>query len=190
LYTLSGFYGLTPILRSCQRTRYCDGDPQYGGLHWEYRNTSEDPACKKLAEDPTEAVEQKTIVLTKKSSLLVYMAEQLRTLCTRSPRLYVQAKIHRDEAPLRLFDNTIEAPSYSFAEYLAGLLVSRLCKSVHHVKNSADLVPTLDTLRVSPKDILVSFDVVSLFTKVPLQDVQNPLSRHFEEHNLTLFTKF
>jgi hypothetical protein len=63
---------------------------------------------------------------------------------------------------------------------LAGLRGPRLGKSTYRVKNSEDIL-TLSTLRVNTNDILVSFDVTSLFTKVPKKDVLDFLSRLFDE---------
>jgi hypothetical protein len=59
--------------------------------------------------------------------------------------------------------STAGVPTYRFAKYLADLLGSTL-----HVKNSEVFIHTVDTLRVTPKDTLVTFHVVSLFAKVPI----------------------
>jgi hypothetical protein len=55
------------------------------------------------------------------------------------------------------------------------------------VKNPEDFAQTLDTLRVGPKDILVSVDVISLFTRLPLNNALDLLTRHFDENILKLF---
>jgi len=47
---------------------------------------------------------------------------------------------------------------------------SVVVNSPHHLSNSEDFVRTLGTLQVQPNDILVSFDVVSLFTGMPTRD--------------------
>jgi hypothetical protein len=46
---------------------------------------------------------------------------------------------------------------------------------------------TLGTLQVDPRDIMVSFDVVSLFTRVSIKNTMDLLGRHFEENILRLF---
>jgi retron-type reverse transcriptase len=50
-----------------------------------------------------------------------------------------------------------------------------------------EFVHTLGSLQVDPRDIMASFDVVSLFTRVPIKNTMDLLRRHFEEHILRLF---
>jgi hypothetical protein len=47
-------------------------------------------------------------------------------------------------------------------------------------------VHTLGSLQVDPHNIMVSFDVVSLFTRVPIKETMYLLG-HFEEDILRLF---
>jgi hypothetical protein len=44
-----------------------------------------------------------------------------------------------------------------------------------------EFIDTIHTLQAGPRDILVSFDVVSLFTMVPIEEALRLLSRHFDE---------
>jgi hypothetical protein len=53
-----------------------------------------------LAKDPTEAVERKTTLILKKSSLTEEIIQQLRPQGSRLPRLYGLPKIHKEGAPL------------------------------------------------------------------------------------------
>jgi hypothetical protein len=55
------------------------------------------------------------------------------------------------------------------------------------VKNSTEFINIIKSLRASPEDILVSFDVVSLFTMVPIFEALRLLSRHFDEDIPRLF---
>jgi hypothetical protein len=50
-----------------------------------------------------------------------------------------------------------------------------------------EYIDTIHTLRAGPRDILVSFDVISLFTMVPIEEALRLLSQHFGEAILRLF---
>jgi hypothetical protein len=50
-----------------------------------------------------------------------------------------------------------------------------------------EFINTITSLRAGPEDILVSFDVVSLFTMVPNVEALRLLSRHFDKGILRLF---
>ena len=57
-------------------------------------------------------------------------------------------------------------PTYELSKYLANIL-SPLQNNKYTVKNSASFVEKIRTMSVDPNEILVSFDVVSLFTCIP-----------------------
>ena len=110
-----------------------------------------------------------------------------QTQTSRPPRLYGLPKIHKEGFPLRPIVSNTGAPTYQLSKYLAGILSQLTGNSAHHVKNAFHFVRILESLRVQPEDLLVSFDVVSLFTNVPIVDSLEILSHHFEDDVLTLF---
>jgi hypothetical protein len=57
----------------------------------------------------------------------------------------------------------------------------------NHVKNSKEIVQVLGSLQVNTHDIMVSFDIESLFTKMPIRETTDLLRCHFEEDVLGLF---
>jgi hypothetical protein len=95
--------------------------------------------------------------------------------------------VHQEGIPLRPIVNNIGAPTYQLAKHLTGLLNQLTGNSTHHVKNSFHFIKILESLQVQPGDLMVSFDIVSLFTKVPVGDSLSLLSHHFENSTLALF---
>jgi len=75
----------------------------------------------------------------------------------------------------------IGAPTYQLAKHLTGFLNQPTGNSAHHVKNSVHFTQILDNLQVQPGDPMVSFDVVSLFTNVLVEDSLSLLSHHFTD---------
>jgi len=76
---------------------------------------------------------------------------------------YGLPKIHKENVPIRPIMSAIGSPTYELSKYLANIL-SPLQNNEYTVKNSASFVEKIRTLSVDPDEILVSFDVVSLFT--------------------------
>jgi hypothetical protein len=101
--------------------------------------------------------------------------------------MYGLPKIHREGAPLRPIVNTIGAPTYSSAQYLATQLGEYVGNSPRHVKDFTEFINIIKSLRAGPEGILFSFDVVSLFTMVPIVVAPRLLSRQFDEDILRLF---
>ena len=120
-----------------------------------------------------------TVVYKQKISSLLDDASCRRL--ARPPGLYGLPKIHKEVV------NNIGAPTYHLSKYLAGLLSQLTGNSAHHVKNSFHFVQILESLRVQPEDLMVSFDVVSLFTNVLIVDSLELLSHHFLDNVLALF---
>jgi hypothetical protein len=133
----------------------------------------EDKAYKKL---------KKTILLLNTSSISEEVYQQLRPQGSRPPRLYGLPKIHKQGAPLRPMVSTIGDSTYCLAKHLVDLLLgSHIGNSPHHVKNLTDFVCTLGSLCVGCQDIMVSFNVVLLLTKVTIRETMSLLGRHFED---------
>jgi len=94
--------------------------------------------------------------------------------------MYGLPKIHKEGIPLRPNVSNIGAPTYQLSKHLSGLIGQLTGKSAHHVKNSFHFNEILKTLKIKPGDLMVSFDVVSLFTKVPVEESLMLLSQHFK----------
>lgn len=59
--------------------------------------------------------------------------------------------------------------TYLISKYLSSLLKPHVEKTDAYVKNSPTLIPDLDSLILTASDLLVSLDLVSLYTNIPIQ---------------------
>jgi hypothetical protein len=62
-----------------------------------------------------------------------------------------------------------------------GLLSGHMGHSPPHVKYSIEFVHMLSLLQVHTRDKRVSFEIVSLFTRMPINETMDMLGHHFEE---------
>jgi hypothetical protein len=86
------------------------------------------------------------------------------------PHIYGLWKIHEEGIPLRPIVNTIGSPTYYLAKFLAKKLLPFACNTSSFVKNSTSFVEWTKNQEVKKEDILVSFDIISLYTKIPVYD--------------------
>jgi hypothetical protein len=87
-----------------------------------------------------------------------------------TPRIYGLPKIHKEGIPLRPIVNTIRSPTYELAKYVAKILGPLVGHTESFIKDSNNFINTIKNEKMKPNDTLISFDVVSLFTEIPLND--------------------
>ena len=93
--------------------------------------------------------------------------ERLHSSTGKIPLLYGLPKIHKPEIPLRPIVSFVNSPTYQSSKHLVSILTPLVGKSDSHMRNS-ELFSTFIAGQVLPSGtVLVSFDVISLFTNVP-----------------------
>nr|XP_054775285.1 uncharacterized protein LOC129283541 [Lytechinus pictus] len=126
----------------------------------------------KLNRDPTPAnerrINQQLLTLHRSEALPKALYFQLRSSSAKSPILFGQPKIHKPNTPLRPIISTRGSPCYNTARHLANILQPLVGQTQHHVTNSKHFIDVVSKTKIRPSDTLVSFDVVSLFTSVPV----------------------
>ena len=113
----------------------------------------------------------------------------LKSLSARgslTPRLYGLPKTHKPGIPLRPVLSMSGSPYHSLAQWLVGLLEpvrAKLCP--FSLKDTFEFVDLIESLDTSNK-VMTSFDVESLFTNVPLDEVLNIIHDYVLQKNLPI----
>ena len=84
------------------------------------------------------------------------------------PRFYGLPKVHKPGAPLRPIVASRGSITYELARHLAAILSPLVGNNGFALKNSAAMVKDLGEITLGDNDVLTSFDVTALFTKVPV----------------------
>ncbi|ERL94967.1 hypothetical protein D910_12239 [Dendroctonus ponderosae] len=102
----------------------------------------------------------------------------------KNQKHYGLPKIHKSDVPLRPIVSAIGSPTYDIAKYLTRLKIG---KTGSFIKDSSHFAQRLHSLSLAPGEILVSFDVVSLFTMVPIREAMEFIEREFPPGIAKLF---
>ncbi|XP_065369064.1 uncharacterized protein LOC135961492 [Calliphora vicina] len=91
----------------------------------------------------------------------------MTTQAAAAPELYGLPKIHKDGIPLRPISASMKLPCYSLSKYI-GTILRNIVSPKYNIQNSVELKRKLESVSLENDDIMVSFDVVSLFTNIPI----------------------
>ena len=91
----------------------------------------------------------------------------LTTHAAATTELYGLPKIHKENTPLRPISASMRVPCYRMSKYI-GRILRNIISPVYNIKNSIELKQRVNDEKLDEKEIMVSFDVVSLFTNIPI----------------------
>jgi len=97
------------------------------------------------------------------------MYKCLRSSDSVIPRIYCLPKIYKPNLPLRPIVLFVGSATYELSKFFKNILSPLVGNTVHTVRNSTEFVKMIEPVRISQCESQVSFDVVSLFTSVPLE---------------------
>jgi hypothetical protein len=113
-------------------------------------------------------------LLTKhKTALLSALKYKLPPYHSKPPHFYRLAEIHKPDIPLRPIVSYvyIDSPSYALEDFLHKILSPLVGNTDSFVKNSEHFIILIREINLQNEDYLVSFEVISLFTSLPVEEV-------------------
>ena len=126
-----------------------------------------------LKRDPTSALQRKlnsTLLILKKTNA-IDSQRYYRRWCSapQPPKLYGLPKQHKPGFPMRPIVSFCGSPTYQLSKYLTTILQPLTDKSRRKLQSTEDFINATKTLQIPDDYKIVSFNVKSLFTSIPLQ---------------------
>ena len=126
-----------------------------------------------LKRDPTPALQRKLnsklLQLKKADTIDIRRYNRLRCPVPQPAKLYGLPKLHKPNVPMRPIVSFCGSPTYELSKYLTTILKPLTDESRHKLQSTETFIDAIKTAQVPDDHKLVSFDVKSLFTSIPLQ---------------------
>lgn len=134
--------------------------------------------------DPTSSIQSKNNEIVKRLRRLDAINDRLendlmsrKALC---PRIYGQPKAHKAGLPLRPVVPNMTAPTYTLSKFVGQILQSSL-QSAYNIRDSYSFCDYINGITLPADYVLVSLDVVSLFTCIPFELVRRDVTFNWSD---------
>ena len=125
-----------------------------------------------LKRDPTPALQRKLnnklLTLKKTDKIDFRRYNRLRCSVPQPPKLYGLPKLHKPNIPMRPIVSFCGSPTYQLSKYLTNVLKPLTDESRHKLQSTENFIDAIMTIQIPDDHKLVSFDVKSLFSSIPL----------------------
>ena len=145
------------------------------------------PPFREVQKDPTRRNETRVNNCLKRlldrKAITKTTYDQLRVPVSgsRPPLFYGTVKIHKPDAPLRPIVSAVGSATYNMAKFISKHLNPYVRNSSSYLVNTRDFIQKLETTTIEDDENLVSFDVKSLFTSVPVDDAIDVINEVLKE---------
>lgn len=138
-----------------------------------------------LKKNPTKSYETKIekTLRKHKEHFLDKQRKRLTPHHSKTPHMYGLPKIHKQGVPLRPIVSSRDSPSRELCRFLLPILKPLSGYSDSHVTNTKHFVEITKDMKISDTDTLVSFDVESLFTNIPVNETLRIIETRLHNDN-------
>lgn len=88
--------------------------------------------------------------------------------CTIPSQIYGLIKVHKKDYPIRPIVSSCGSSGFKLANFFTEILTETFDEMGHHVKNTPHVIEKIKGVTLDQDDIMISFDVVSMFTNIPI----------------------
>lgn len=138
----------------------------------------------RLNKDPTITIQNKLNKLIDQlksnNSISKETTKYLKTTNGVPPKIYFLPKIHKTGIPLRPIVSFVNSPLYNLTKFISGIIGNAFIKDQRHVKDSFEFSNFIQQQKVPNDYILVSLDVISLFTNIPVELVSELIQQRWQ----------
>lgn len=112
------------------------------------------------------------------------LAYSLKSSDRHIPKAYGLPKVHKPGYPYRIIVSSVGSPLHKFAAFLHNVILRSIPRASGNLENSLDLIKKLNFKHMDDSFTIISLDVVSLFTNVPVDLVLKSVSRRWRFINI------
>lgn len=105
------------------------------------------------------------------------------------PKLHGLPKIHKVPLKMRPIVSNISAPTYKLAKWLVKKFNEFDPPKGKYVKNSMDFINKIKDVKIGDDEIMVSFDVVSLYPNVPIPEAIKSIANWLQTTTLSILQR-
>ena len=99
------------------------------------------------------------------------------------------AKLHKERMPLRSVVSTIRTAEYNLAKYLVKIINDAM-PTTYMLNSTGSFVNQISSFDFKPSNVLISYDVVSLFTNIPLNSTIDIVCNYvYQQHSPPKYSK-
>ena len=139
------------------------------------KHINENDCYQLLDHNPIELTNKKLITMIHHlhDNRLINMDQHNALLPSKEHRLgifYGLPKLHKDKLSIRPIISQISHPTRNMSKFLHETLLSTATNASTYIKNSYDLVDSIKNINYNPDLILITCDIVSLYTNIPTKE--------------------
>jgi len=146
----------------------------------------DESSYKKLRRNPLSKMEKEAKEMVKEISR--EFGDRLKWSLTvpnaKVPKLYGLPKIHKAGNKMRPIVASIDAPTQKLSKWLVNQFKTLPPIESLSVKNSFEFAEKIKNLQIANDELMVSFDVTSLFPSIPVEEAIHSLEEHLTKHNV------